>query len=221
MSNIVFAKPGDAMWKLVSPGQASHWLFDYLGKVAFQSLVSIGGRCYFSSPEGSVYVLRLQPLPRLVEIVNQRSNKMSRDAYNQMVLFTGANGITGCIELIQVDIAGKRLVPLSSLGGRAVFVGETHCVAVSTKTFPSIAPDAIYTSYRQQYGANFGICHLSNMSVDPVHEFDRDKDLRLIPRDRPCNIDQYLVCYVDRRGTFSGACIIHAYHLHPFPGRIL
>nr|CAB3475969.1 unnamed protein product [Digitaria exilis] len=183
MSNIVFAKPGDAMWKLVSPGQASHWLFDYLGKVAFQSLVSIGGRCYFSSPEGSVYVLRLQPLPRLVEIVNQRSNKMSRDdtvrryryihsfligegsmgrllmvryhrnidylggmaAYNQMVLFTGANGITGCIELIQVDIAGKRLVPLSSLGGRAVFVGETHCVAVSTKTFPSIAPDAIYT----------------------------------------------------------------------------
>ncbi|KAF8705767.1 hypothetical protein HU200_030970 [Digitaria exilis] len=81
MSNIVFAKPGDAMWKLVSPGQASHWLFDYLGKVAFQSLVSFGGRCYFSSPKGSVYVLRLQPLPRLV------------------------------------DIAGKRLVPLSSLGG--------------------------------------------------------------------------------------------------------
>ncbi|CAN6301673.1 unnamed protein product [Urochloa humidicola] len=67
MCNIVFAKPGDAQWTLVSPGQASHWLFDWLGRVAFQSLASLGGRCYFSYPEGSVYLLQLQPLPQLVE----------------------------------------------------------------------------------------------------------------------------------------------------------
>lgn len=47
------------------------------------------------------------------------------------------------------------------------------------------------------------------MSVEPAHEFDRDngKDMRLIPRARPCNIDQYLVYYVDRRGKFSVHCI--------------
>lgn len=182
MSNIVFAKPGDAEWTLVSPGEASHWLFNWLGRVAFQSLASLGGRCYFSSPEGSVYVLQLQPLPRLVEIVNKRDKSLDdairyryinsfliregstgrllmvryhmninllggMAAYNQMALFT-VNGITGCMEMVEVDIAGKRLVPLSSLGGRAVFVGETQCVSVS-----SLHQDVpIYCPQRDIYG---------------------------------------------------------------------
>ena len=59
MHNVIFAKPGDEQWTLGSPGEASHRLFDWHGRIAFQSLA----RCYFS-PEGSVCVLQLQPLPR-------------------------------------------------------------------------------------------------------------------------------------------------------------
>ena len=54
MHNIIFAKPGDEQWTLGSPGEVSHRLFDWHGRIAFQSLASFGGRCYFSSPEGSV-----------------------------------------------------------------------------------------------------------------------------------------------------------------------
>lgn len=72
-----------------------------------------------------------------------------------------------------------------------------HCVAVSTETFPSIIPDAIYMGYRQQIdGRTFGMCHLNSMRIEPAHEFGRDERMRLVPRARPCNIDQYLVCYV-------------------------
>jgi len=245
MHNIIFAKPGDEQWTLVSPGEASHWLFDWHGRIAFQSLAFFGGRCYFS-PEGSVYVLQLQPLPQLVEIVNQCNKSLDdviryryihsflvgagtggklllmryhrnidylggRSAYSHRELFT-VWGATGFMEMIEVDIARKRLVPLRSLGRQAVSVGETQCVVVSTETFPSITPDAIYMGYRQQIDGTYGMCHLNSMRIEPAHEFVRDERMRLVPRFRPCNIDQYLVCYVDRRGKFSGDCIIHSQH---------
>jgi len=68
-----------------------------------------------------------------------------RGAYNNQMqhLFT-VGGVTGCIEVSEVDIAGRTLVPVRSLGHYAAFVGMTHCMLVSTKTFPSIAADAIY-----------------------------------------------------------------------------
>jgi hypothetical protein len=72
LTTIILAKPGDAQWTLVSPGQVSHPIEDRLRKVLFCTLLSMGGRCYVSSPEGSVYLLELQPLPRLVEVVDQR-----------------------------------------------------------------------------------------------------------------------------------------------------
>ncbi|XP_062216349.1 uncharacterized protein LOC133916617 [Phragmites australis] len=253
LSNIVFAKPGDTHWTLVSPGQASHWWFDSLGKVPFHSLLSLGGRCYFTSPEGSVYLLQLGPLPRLVEIVNQRQSSLDDAvldeaiqhrriksflvsegsggrmlmvrylnnimllggiaAYEPTELFT-AGGITGRMELWEVDIAGRRLVPLRSLGRLAVFVGDTHCVVVSTKTFPSIAPDAIYLGYRNQEGRKFGVYHLSNRRTEPQHDFTHDEDYRAVPRARPCNLDQYLVCYVDHRHSMLSACINHTPYIH-------
>ncbi|CAN6307909.1 unnamed protein product [Urochloa humidicola] len=120
------------------------------------------------------------------------------------------------MELLEVDVAGKRLVPLGSLGSHAAFVGNTHCVLVSTETFPSIARDAIYLGY--SYGAmNLGVYHVGPRRTEPPHEFDREWDrhrraVTLIPRSRPCNLDQYLACYVDRKGRLSGACIIHAEH---------
>lgn len=147
MFNVIFAKTGDEQWTLVSPGQAWHWMFDWHGRIAFQSLASFGGRCYFSSPEGSVYVLQLQPLPQLVEIVNQRNKSMDDVIrygyinsflvgagtggrlllmrYHRNIDYLGGRAAYSHRELFTVDIASKRLVPLWSLGRQAVFVGET------------------------------------------------------------------------------------------------
>jgi hypothetical protein len=177
--NIVFAKPGDTHWTLVNGGQASHPMHDDRdGKIMFYSLLSLRGRCYISSPEGSIYRVKLSPLPRLVEVVDQRrfaepdnilaqricsflvgsgSGRMlmlriwkglehfaGAGTYNRKEIFT-AGGITRRVEVLEVDMTGRRLVPVRSLGRHAAFLGLTHCMLISTEIFPSI--DAVlYTS---------------------------------------------------------------------------
>ncbi|CAL4938279.1 unnamed protein product [Urochloa decumbens] len=148
-TNIIFAKPGDAHWTLVSSGQASHPMYNIRGRLLFYTLLSLGGRCYVSSPEGSVYLVQLCPLPRLVEVVDQRrfaeeDNIFYRriisfliggtggrmlmvrywrgiehfggvGAYKRKELFN-VGGLTSRIEVLEVDIANRRLVPVRSLG---------------------------------------------------------------------------------------------------------
>ncbi|TVU03780.1 hypothetical protein EJB05_50668, partial [Eragrostis curvula] len=48
-------------------------------------------------------------------------------------------GVTNRVEVLEVDVAGRRLLPVTSLGRHAAFLGSTTCVLVSTETFPSIA----------------------------------------------------------------------------------
>ncbi|KAL6610023.1 hypothetical protein ACP70R_039992 [Stipagrostis hirtigluma subsp. patula] len=251
VSTAIFAQPGDARWTPVTPGQASYSRYDSSGKVLFHSLLSRRGRCYLASPEGSVYFLELRPLPRLVEVVDQRpmcppdthhlkrvisflingdvhgddGGRMlmvrywrnveyfgGKGAYKPTELFT-VGGQTGRIEVMEVDIPGRRLVPVRSLGRRrAVFVGETHCVLVSTETFPSVATDVIYLGYRNQRIMKFSAYHLSTRRTEPPHQFRLDDHCRLLPYARPCNLDQYLACYVDRSHGLSGECINHANH---------
>ncbi|KAM3225173.1 hypothetical protein ACQJBY_058113 [Aegilops geniculata] len=246
LSTIIFAKPGDAHWTLVIPGQSTHPRNYKYQQVLFFTLLSLGGHCYISSPEGSVYLLELQPQPRLVEVVDQRRfaepDNIWRErimsflvsgtdgrmlmvrywsgverfgdigAYNQKELFT-ARGITSRIEVLEVDIAGKRLVPMRSLGRHAVFIGLTHCLHISTETFPSISADTIYLGCYHQQNRGFGIYHINNKNhrrTEPNDKFIFDITRYLYqPAARPYNLDEYLVFYVDRRHRYSKACINH------------
>ncbi|CAL4909231.1 unnamed protein product [Urochloa decumbens] len=227
MCNIIFAKPGDTHWTLVTSGQASHPL----------------------SPEGSVYLVELSPLPRLVEVVDQRrfaepDNILEQrimsflvgssggrmlmvrywkdlehfggiGAYNRKEIFT-VRGITNRIEVLEVGITGRRLIPVRSLGRHAVFVGLTHCVLISTEIFPSIAADAIYLGCFHQQCEGFSVYHInskrSNRRTESQHKFAYNHVQGLSPAARPCNLDQYLVCYVDRSHIHSGPCIHHVKH---------
>ncbi|CAM0902730.1 unnamed protein product [Alopecurus aequalis] len=246
LSTIIFAKPGDAHWTLVSPGQVSSPDNNRHRKVLFCTLLSLGGRCYISSPEGSVYLLDLQqPLPRLVEVVDQRRFAEPADtiwcnhilsflvgatggrmlmvrywrgmerfggvgAYNKKELFT-VRGITGRIEVLEVDIAGRRLVPVGSLGRYAVFVGYTHCLHISKEMFPSISADTIYLGcYHQQY-CGFSTYHINKKNhrrTEPKHKFVYYAT-RFAPAARPYNLHEYLVLYVDRKHIFCKPCINH------------
>ncbi|TVU51005.1 hypothetical protein EJB05_02407, partial [Eragrostis curvula] len=246
VSNIIVAKPGDAHWTLVAPGDASYPEYDAAGKLLY---LSWRGRCYLTSPEGSVYVLELQPLPRLVGIIDQRSlcapdrhylglvfsflvpdgngNGGGRmlmvrywknikffggiESYRESELFTVA-GVTGRIEVLELDLAGRRLVPVRSLGRQAVFAGETHCVLVATETFPSLAADTVYLGYRNQRNVKFSAYDLNSRGTEPPHQFCVDEFQRVLPCARPCNLDQYLACYVDRAHALSSNCIGHASH---------
>uniref|UniRef100_M8CTS1 KIB1-4 beta-propeller domain-containing protein n=1 Tax=Aegilops tauschii TaxID=37682 RepID=M8CTS1_AEGTA len=159
LATIIFAIPGDAHWTMVIPGRSTHPRNYEHQQLLFFTLLSLGGRCYISSPEGSVYLMELEPLPRLVDVVDERRfaepdniwrehimsflvsgtggrmlmvrywSGMERfggvEAYNPEELFM-VRGITSCIEVLQVDIAGGRLLPVRSLGRHAVFIGLTH-----------------------------------------------------------------------------------------------
>lgn len=142
-----------------------------------------------------------------------------RGAYNQnqmQQLFT-VGGVTGRIEVSEVDIAGRTLIPVRSLGQYAAFIGMTHCMLVSAKTFPSIVADAIYLGYSYQFSQKFSIYYLKTRRAERLHEFGLDENQRLVPCARPCNLDQYLVCYVDRKHRLSGPCINHAVHYFFIP----
>ncbi|KAG2619603.1 hypothetical protein PVAP13_3NG127300 [Panicum virgatum] len=225
LSNIIVAKPGDTHWAVVGPGPGSHYMYMPTGRVLFNSLLSLGGRCYLASLEGSIYLLQLQPLPRLVQDI--RSFLLSHDGRMLMVRCSSSNielafepvglftvgGTTLRMEMLEVDVAGKRHVPLRSLGRLAAFVGHTHCLAVSSERFPSIVPDAVYMGYRHQQPFNVSMFHIGSSRTEPPHQFDmQHQDWKLVPHSSPCNLDQYLVCYVDRKGIRSGQCIIHGRH---------
>ncbi|OEL19455.1 hypothetical protein BAE44_0019525 [Dichanthelium oligosanthes] len=83
-----------------------------------------------------------------------------RVAYDQMELFT-MDGVTGCIEVSKVDVAGRRLVLVRTLGHYAAFVSMTHCVLVSSNTFPSVAANTICLGYHYQT-AGSKVQHLSS-----------------------------------------------------------
>ncbi|XBI49106.1 hypothetical protein VPH35_112730 [Triticum aestivum] len=236
LATIIFAKPGDAHWTMVTPGRSTHPRNYKHQQLLFFTLLSLGGRCYISSPEGSVYLMELEPLPRLVDVVDERCfaepdniwrehimsflvsdtggrmlmvrywSCMERfggvEAYNPEDLFTGA-----------ASPAALRLVPVRSLGRHAVFIGLTHCLHISTETFPSISADTIYLScYHQQY-RRFGIYHINKKNhprTEPNDKFIFDITRYLYqPAASPYNLDEYLVFYVDRRHRYSKACINH------------
>jgi hypothetical protein len=71
---------------------------------------------------------------------------------------------------------------------------------------------AVYLGCYQEASRKFCIYHLQSRRAEPPHEFDLDENERVVPRARPCNLDQYLVCYVDRKHRLSGPCINHVKH---------
>uniref|UniRef100_M8D3Z0 F-box domain-containing protein n=1 Tax=Aegilops tauschii TaxID=37682 RepID=M8D3Z0_AEGTA len=101
VATIIFAKPGDAHWTLVSPGLVSHPFYDERRKVLFSSLLSLGGRCYISSPEGSVYLLELQPIPRLVKVVNQRRHAKKDYIWNNHIMSFLVHGTGGRMLMVR------------------------------------------------------------------------------------------------------------------------
>ena len=139
-------------------------------------------------------------------ISNVSAYKNDRDQLPLTSEVFTAEGIPRCVELLEVDLAARRLVPVRSLGRRAVFVGQTHGLMVSTELFPSLAPNAVYLSRFLQESSGFSIYYLDPESTgrrtEPVQEFLVAKGLDVSPLHRPCSLADYLVCYVDRVRMF-------------------
>ncbi|XP_048560413.1 uncharacterized protein LOC125540936 [Triticum urartu] len=122
------------------------------------------------------------------------------------------------IQLFEVDVAGKRLVPVEDIGRhRAVFVGDVACFSLSARRFPCVAGNAVYMGARGARCPPVGVRYLADKTADPSFVFTTDvpgfldcismkqyrekiPELNLVPLARPCTLQEYLVCYAGLLG---------------------
>lgn len=232
MQWIVFARPGDRHWVSVGPcdfyGQVMykslltrrgrtyiakpegsiwavdlHWPEPWLDLVVYEK--TVGSSTFVSSylvpshdARDGMLVVRYISSVKAYEADGDRPLPLT----SEVGVFT-SKGIRRCIELLEVDLVAERLVPVRSLGRRAVFVGQTHCLLVSTEVFPSLAPNAVYLSRYMQELSGVSVYYLDPESAgrrtEPMQEFVVGEDLGHVSQlHRPCSLADYLVCYVDR-----------------------
>ncbi|TVU19648.1 hypothetical protein EJB05_35811, partial [Eragrostis curvula] len=128
-------------------------------------------------------------------------------------LYDGTSGDWG-FELFDVDIEGRRLLPVSSLGDRALLIGDDRCISVSSNKLPSISGDAIYTSVVNKdpvtlYSVASGEYErTSTLSV--IHDFNK----RIRPSVRPFTLADHLLTYCFHR-HWSRGLMYHEYHHVP------
>ncbi|KAM3392368.1 hypothetical protein ACQJBY_013477 [Aegilops geniculata] len=116
------------------------------------------------------------------------------------------------IQVFEVDVAGKRLVPVEDIGQhRAVFVGDVACFSLSARRFPCVTGNAVYMGASGARCPPVGVRYLADKTADPPFKFTTDvpgllddipvkryrqgrPDLNLVPLARPCTLQEYLVC---------------------------
>ncbi|KAL6858932.1 hypothetical protein ACP4OV_017934 [Aristida adscensionis] len=221
LRRIVCAKPGGLHWVSVHYGEQEELLYNNDGEIYFHTLLSFGGRCYVSTRRGDIMVVDLCG-PRMVYLSREMSLSseisacsylirsqdhrmimvrylpcvnLARDRYGPEQVFTSRNdGLPSRMEVFQVDIARRCLVPLSGIGNYAAFIGDTYTVMLSTSKFPKLAANAVYLSYILQNRRRFGIYHFKDRTISPPRELPQDALGRLSPCACHWELCDYLIC---------------------------
>lgn len=113
------------------------------------------------------------------------------------------------IQVLEVDLARKTLTRLEDIGRHhALFIGQLACFSLSTDSFSSVPGNALYIGTNGSGSSYFGVCYLGDMSIDPPFEFittdvrneGSQQQRKLVPKARPCTIQEYLVCCTGIKG---------------------
>jgi hypothetical protein len=93
-----------------------------------------------------------------------------------MVHTSGENEFDEQVEVFEVDVDGRRLIPKSTVGAdRALFMGLVRALSISTKLFRSIAAsaNAVYFCHGEGYrGELFRVFHIHNGRTEPSVELE-------------------------------------------------
>ncbi|TVU04340.1 hypothetical protein EJB05_50106, partial [Eragrostis curvula] len=211
---LVVAKPGDGSWTLVHGDE--RW---------FYSATSFAGRFYCADGR-AVMALELpstsddQPPPRLVVVakITIRVSHIGNDTVH-LVKGGGADGEEELLLLyrgqkpqeddpyarwrmkyvaFRVDLAARETVPVTGLGGLAVFLGEERALSVPHGVFPTISADTVclgFDLFEREYEKLCAYCLLDGTTE--CCSFSCEDGWA-----RPCGIVDYLAWYVS--GTCEG-----------------
>nr|TKW08316.1 hypothetical protein SEVIR_6G021500v2 [Setaria viridis] len=107
------------------------------------------------------------------------------------------------MEVSEMDIDGRRLIPLHGIGNSAaVFVGDTHSIMLSTGKFPKIAANTVYMNYFWQRVRRFGTYQFEDGTTTLPRDLRRNKEGReegFSPCACHLELDDYLICHSHSR----------------------
>ncbi|PUZ76724.1 hypothetical protein GQ55_1G313900 [Panicum hallii var. hallii] len=206
---------GEPRWALVNTSE----LDGGTGHISFSSTLSLRGRFYMATSTGDVLTVELDPEPRLVYVIRQTTAatkpttttapRATRPFFEFFLspssndhagmIMVRASRDRGQVEVFQVDVDAGKLVPTSTVGAdRAVFIGSTRALSISTRLFPSIAANAVYFCIGSiSMDLLFYIVHLDNGWGEPARLPYSDQGQAVGPFVVPCNLDVYLACCID------------------------
>ncbi|KAM3244403.1 hypothetical protein ACQJBY_055996 [Aegilops geniculata] len=117
--------------------------------------------------------------------------------------------------LYAVDLNSQRykLIPVKSIGDRALFLSGDRCLSVSASDLPSLSSNSIYSTLPQYpilvYSLGTG---LSERLADSCQIHDKKERIR--PSVRPFTIVDHLITYCNPR-VWSKGLMFHEYHYIP------
>lgn len=191
---IICAKPGDQYWVSVHVGEQREPSYNAKGQIKFHSLLSFRGHCYVTTLHGHVMRVDLRG-PRMVYLSREMAVSSQTSSYSYLVwsqdhrmlmvrflscidlaydnytsaeLFTTRDGVSSRMEVFEVDVVGRRLIPLNGIGKYAAFVGRTYSVMLPTDKFPELAPNAVYLNYFHQKCRDLGIYYFQGQEDKPT-----------------------------------------------------
>ncbi|KAK3133317.1 hypothetical protein QOZ80_6AG0535010 [Eleusine coracana subsp. coracana] len=129
----------------------------------------------------------------------------------------GSNGGYGpCrFAMFEVDTVGHQgLVPVSSLGDRALFLTPYRCLSVSQNDMPSICANAIY--FRSGNADPVSLYSVSSETFEQISTLSIIHDLskRIRPSVRPFTLADHLLIFCNHR-QWSRGLMFHEYHCIP------
>lgn len=223
---IICAKPGDQHWVAVHFGEQHEPEYNYDGGIVFHTLLSFRGHCYVATHGGDVMTVDLHGLPpRMVYLsremalssglsaysylVRSQDHRMlmvrylshidlAEDSYQRSEIFTSKDGVHCRVEVFEVDIVGRRLIPLNGVGKYAVFIGQTYSIMLPSDKFSKLAPDAVYFNFFRQKWSHLGIYHFKHRRISPPREFTQDAHRSLSPCACHWELADYLIHDIER-----------------------
>ncbi|KAG2660107.1 hypothetical protein PVAP13_1KG406000 [Panicum virgatum] len=202
---------GEPRWALVDTSELDRG-------ISFSSALSLRGRFYMATSAGDVLAVELHPKPRLVHVIRRATAATKPTAtappattttrpffefflvpsgndHGAGMLMVRASRVRQQVEVFEVDVDEGKLVPSSTVGAdRAVFIGSTRALSISTRLFPSIAANAVYfCTGSRSMDLLFYIVHLDTGWGEPARLPFSDQG----PFVDPCNLDVYLAWSID------------------------
>lgn len=221
LQRLAFANVGDSKWVIT----------DRLENFHFTSTLCYEGQFYAADYNGSIALCNIGPPATVTPVVIQSFDLHVMNSYlvesaGDLLLvrryyssaISGGFVDTSKFEVFKVNLRGwpPRLVPMKSLGDRALFLAQNRTLSVSAKDFPGIRGNSIYFGVCSLHDSA-GVFHLEDGSFESLsyhqgsmHGGKAGKELLC----RPFSLFDHLLCYCEHKDWYMSNLLLIFFHVN-------